>query len=76
MEDEWIKHMHLKGGHCFEMYFTQFKRIVRFKVVGLSGGGERTAVDCETGEKFEFNITQILKIDYHTLREINCDECS
>lgn len=72
MED-WEPHMHLSGGRCFEMYFLQFEATIRFRIVGLDNFGNRTAINCSTGERFEFNREQLLKKEYDTLVEIDCE---
>jgi hypothetical protein len=73
--EEWEKHYQLIGGKCYQMFFNSFKRIVKFKIKGTDSFGNRMAVDCETGEKFEFNRDTLLKVEYGTLIEINCADC-
>jgi hypothetical protein len=70
--EEWIKHMHLGGGKCFQMYFSEYDRVRRFRVIALDSSGFRRAVDLDTREEFEFYSTMLLKIDYSTLIEIDC----
>jgi hypothetical protein len=71
--EEWKNHYHLSGGRCYEMYFISFDCVIRFKVVGLNSFGGRTAINCDTNEKFEFNRESLLKKEYATLREIECN---
>lgn len=73
--EEWEQHIHLSGGHCFEMYFLSFNATIRFKVVGRDSSGGRTAENCSTGERFQFNVNQLLKREYATLVEIDCENC-
>lgn len=70
--EEWENHYHLSGGRCYEMYFREFDSVIKFKVIGLDSFGTRRAKNCETGEEFEFNRERLLKVEYATLREIDC----
>jgi hypothetical protein len=69
----WLQHMGFKGGVCLEMFFRKYNRIVRFRVTSKDSGGDITAKDYETGETIEFNKNQLLKVEYCTLREVDCD---
>ncbi len=71
--EEWEEHMHLSGGRCFEMYFTEYERTRVFRVIGSDGSVFRKVKDLETGEEFEFNRNMLLKVDYSTLREVPCN---
>jgi organic hydroperoxide reductase OsmC/OhrA len=68
--EEWENHMHLSTGKCFEMYFSEFQKVRKFKVKGSDSHGEKVAIDLDTDEEFKFNVTSLLKKDYSTLREI------
>lgn len=72
MEEEWTKHIHFTGGHCFQMYFIEFDSIKRFRIIMKDGPGQIRARDLDTGAEFEFNRNQLLKIEYSTLIEIPC----
>lgn len=73
--EEWEQHIHLAGGRCFEMFFLSQNATIRFRVVGLDSFGGRQAINCQTGERFEFNRNQLLKREYATLIEIDCENC-
>lgn len=73
--EEWEKHIHLGGGKCFEMYFSEYGKIIRFKINVTNPDGYRKAINCETGEYFEFNAYHLLKRDYSTLIEVKCENC-
>lgn len=70
--EEWEKHYHLSVNKCFEMYFSQFNRVIKFRVIGNNSSGERTVINLDTNEKFTFVREKLLKRDYATLREITC----
>lgn len=74
--ENWEQLLHLSGGRCYQMYFTEFNETIRFKVVGLDSSGARTAINCATGIKFGFNRNELTKTEYVTLVEIDCDICS
>lgn len=69
MAEGWEAHMHLSVGKHFEMYFDEFNKVRRFRVLKNSGG-LRTAMDIDTGEEFEFSGDTLYKSEYSTLREI------
>lgn len=71
--EEWVKHFHLSSGKCFQMSFNG--TVIRFRVKGQDSSGGRQAVNCDTGESFTFNVNELLKAQYATLREIDCSEC-
>ena len=73
--ENWEQHYHLSGGRCFEMYFLEYNATIRFKVVSSDSSGDKTAINCSTGERFEFNRNQLLKREYVTLVEIDCEYC-
>lgn len=73
--ENWEQHIHLTIGHCFEMYFKMFGQIIKFKVIGQDNFGTKKAKKCGTGEIFEFNVNSLLKLEYSTLQEIDCNNC-
>lgn len=73
--EEWENHVHLTTGLCFEMYFNKFNEKVKFKVIGKDSFGTIKAKRCDTKNHFEFNFYSLLKIEYFTLKEIECDNC-
>jgi hypothetical protein len=73
MEEEWINHFRLSISKCYQMKFSEYDDCIRrFKVIGLSGE-YRKVRDLDTGEEFEFYRNNLLKIDYSTLIEIDCE---
>ncbi len=73
--EEWEKHYHMSTGSCFEMFFTEYDGIIKFKVIGSNSDGDKKALNCDTHEEFTFNREQLIKVDYSTLREIDCENC-
>ena len=73
--EEWIKYWPPKFDKCYSMNFKIYDKVKHFKVVGLDSSGKIKALDCDDKSNFEFNHNNILKIDYSTIREINC-QCS
>jgi len=73
--ENWENHIHLSLGLCFQMYFNMFQQVVEFKVIKSDNFGNKTGRICSTGDTFEFNVNNLLKVEYSTLVEFSCNNC-
>lgn len=74
--EKYMELLNFEGDKCFEMNIRKYDRKVRFKVKYRDSDGVIQGEECDTGETIEFNRNKLLKVEYSTLTEIDCDDCA
>lgn len=74
MEEEEISLL-FEGGKCYEMYLRAYSKVMRFRVYKRDSAGSIWAKECGTNEEIYFSILQLLKVEYSTKHEIDCNLC-